>query len=82
MPETTTITIRVPMDVKKRLDQLAKATARSRGWLAGQALAEYTENQAWQIAEIKKGLAEADAGDFASDAEVRKVFNKWKKRRR
>lgn len=34
--------------------------------------------QAWQVEEIKRGLAEADAGDFASDEEVEKVFAKWR----
>lgn len=31
----------------------------------------------WQIAEIKKGLAEADRGDFATDEEVAAVLSKW-----
>jgi predicted transcriptional regulator len=28
---------------------------------------------------IKEALAEADAGDFAADAEVEEVFGKWRK---
>jgi predicted transcriptional regulator len=28
----------------------------------------------WQIEEIQKGIAEADAGDFASDEEVKGTF--------
>ena len=31
----------------------------------------------WQIAEIKKGLAEADRGEFATDEEVAAVLSKW-----
>ena len=31
----------------------------------------------WQIAEIKKGLLEADRGEFATDEEVAAVFSKW-----
>ena len=31
----------------------------------------------WQIAEIKKGLAEADRGVFATDEEVAAVLSKW-----
>lgn len=31
----------------------------------------------WQRAEIAAGLAEADKGDFASDAEVERVFGKY-----
>jgi RHH-type rel operon transcriptional repressor/antitoxin RelB len=36
----------------------------------------------WQIAEIKKGLAEADAGDFATGEEVQQVMKKWTRRAR
>jgi len=31
----------------------------------------------YQIKEIKKGLAEADAGDFATDEEMAQVIKKW-----
>ncbi len=29
----------------------------------------------WQVEEIKKAIAEADAGDFASDEEVESMFD-------
>ena len=32
----------------------------------------------WQRAEIAGGLAEAEQGDFASDAEVERVLRKYK----
>lgn len=31
----------------------------------------------WQVREIRKGLAEADRGEFASKREVRRVARKW-----
>jgi predicted transcriptional regulator len=31
----------------------------------------------WQIREIKRALAEADRGDFASDEEVNLALSKW-----
>jgi predicted transcriptional regulator len=31
----------------------------------------------WQIEEIKKGLEEADRGEFASDEEVEQVLKRW-----
>ena len=34
------------------------------------ALEAFVESESWQIEEIKRGLAEADAGEFATDAEV------------
>jgi predicted transcriptional regulator len=33
--------------------------------------------QPWQIEEIKKALVEADRGDFASEDEVKAMFEKW-----
>jgi predicted transcriptional regulator len=30
----------------------------------------------WQVEEIRKGIAEADAGDFATPEEVARVVNK------
>jgi len=35
----------------------------------------------WQIAEIKKGLAEADRGKFAREADVEATIRKWTGRR-
>jgi predicted transcriptional regulator len=36
----------------------------------------------WQIAEIKKGLEEADRGEFASDEEVKKTLDRLTSRLR
>ena len=41
-----------------------------------------SREQARQIKEIKRGLAAADAGDFATDAEVNAVFTRPRHRRR
>jgi RHH-type rel operon transcriptional repressor/antitoxin RelB len=35
--------------------------------------------ETWQIEEIKRGLAEADAGEFATAAEVEATFEKWQR---
>jgi RHH-type rel operon transcriptional repressor/antitoxin RelB len=31
----------------------------------------------WQIQEIHTAITEADAGDFATDAEVQVIMDKW-----
>jgi RHH-type transcriptional regulator, rel operon repressor / antitoxin RelB len=31
----------------------------------------------WQVREIERGLEEADRGEFATDEEVARTFNKW-----
>lgn len=78
MSATTTMTIRLTPDVKKKLEKLARSTGRSKSFLAAEAIQSYLDIEAWQIKEIKKGLQEADAGDFATDAEVEAVLSKWK----
>ena len=74
---TTALTIQLSSDLKTRLEQVAQATARSAAWLATEALETYIALQEWQIQEIKAGLREADAGDFASESEVKSVISKW-----
>lgn len=75
--DTTTLTLRVPTEMKERLDKLAEATHRSKSWLAGEALRQYIDLESWQIGEIRQALAEADANDFASDAELDAVVRKY-----
>ncbi|HUY28376.1 MAG TPA: ribbon-helix-helix protein, CopG family [Candidatus Binataceae bacterium] len=70
------LTIRIDAKSKKRLEKLAKATARTKSYLAAQAVRNYLDLNEWQIAEIKKGIDAADRGEFASDAEVERVFAK------
>jgi predicted transcriptional regulator len=75
---STTMTIRLEDDVKDRLDQLAEATQRSKSFLAAEAIREFVENNEWQVEEIRAGLNEAAAGDFASEKEVSALAKKWK----
>ena len=49
-----TITVRVNMDTKQRLDQLAKMTERTRSYLVAEAIRQYLELNEWQIREIQQ----------------------------
>ena len=71
------MTIRLEPELKSRLDKLSAATHRSKSFLAAEAVREFIELNEWQIDEINTAVKEADAGDFASEQEVRAVFNKW-----
>ncbi|MCK5797777.1 MAG: CopG family ribbon-helix-helix protein [Deltaproteobacteria bacterium] len=75
---TSTMTIRLPSELKEQLDRLAETTERSKSWLTVDAIRSYLTVQRWQIQEIMAGLAEADTGDFADDDEVKAVFEKWR----
>jgi len=72
------MSLRLPDDIADTLANLAKATGRSKSFLAVDALREYLAREAWQIEEIQKALKEADAGDFATSAEVDAVADKWR----
>jgi RHH-type transcriptional regulator, rel operon repressor / antitoxin RelB len=82
MPESSVLTLRMDAKLKNRLDRLSKAMNRSRSFVAAQAIQEFVAVNEWQINEIKKGIAEADAGDFASDKEVQHVLQRWIRRAR
>jgi len=74
---TATFTIRVPADLKRRLDRLARAADRSRSWLAADALQHYVEDQQWQLAEIEAGLKDAESGRVVSNDEVERWLKTW-----
>ena len=77
MAKSSVLTVRVSVEVKEQLEALADSTKRSKSFLAAQAIASYVQQEAWQIAEIERAVEEANAGDFASEAEVDAVISRW-----
>ena len=75
----TAFTVRLPDETTERLDRLAEKLDRSRAYVAAQAIADYVAREEWQIAEIAKGLAAAERGEFATDEEVARVFDRYLK---
>lgn len=71
------MSLRLPDELAETLALLAKATGRSKSFLAVDALREYLAREAWQIEEIQQALKEADAGDFANAEEVAAVASQW-----
>ena len=74
---STTITIRLPVAVRRRLDRLARATARSRSYLAADAIADYVKTQEWQLQRIREGVADLRAGRVIPHEEVEKWLDSW-----
>ena len=68
--ETVVLTVCIPVALQQQLDTVAQAMERSRAWVITQAREHFVAVQAWQVAEIHKALAEADAGDFAIAEEI------------
>ena len=75
--ETVSTSFRASKDKIERLDAIASSMGRSRNWLLNKALDDILEHQAWFAAEVQKGIAAADNGEFASPDEVTAIFNKY-----
>lgn len=74
---TRTINVRIPEALYGQIEELARATVRTKSFLAVEALKAYVQSESWQIRDIEVGIHEADAGDFASPDEVQAVFAKY-----
>ena len=70
-------TVRLPDEVTAQLDALAAKLDRSRSYVAAQAIGDFVAREAWQLAEIEAGLEDAKRGDFASEAEVAEVIDRY-----
>lgn len=77
MDDSATVSARIPIGTKERLEKLAQATGRKRGFLIAQAVEAYLETQVWQVEETLRAIEEAKAQDFATDAEMRSFRAKW-----
>ena len=71
------LTLRLERRLKVRLDRLAKATDRSRAWLAAEAVKHYLDLNEWQITAIRAGVRDADQGRLVSHERLKA---KWEKR--
>ena len=60
-----------------QIEELARATARTKSSLAIDALTHYVQRESWQIRDIHDGIAEANAGKFAADREGKAIFAKY-----
>jgi len=72
-----TINVRLPEALYNQMEELAKATARTKSFLTVDALTDYVQRESWQIRDIHEGIAEANAGEFATDDQVQAVFAKY-----
>ena len=78
---STTFSVRVERSTKKRLEELAKNTGRSRAFLAAQAINEYLDINEWQVARIKRAIASMDAGKGVPHKQVKDWVTSWDTKR-
>ena len=73
----TPLTVRIDEATVGALDDLAVKTERSRDWLVNRAIEDFVALNAWQISKIEAGMAAADRGEFATDADIARVREKF-----
>jgi predicted transcriptional regulator len=73
---TAPVTINFEERTLTALDALAARSEQSRSALVNLVMEQWLAAQAWEIAEIEGGIADADAGRFAGDEEVAAIFAK------
>jgi len=62
MASSTTLTVRLPLQVKKRLGRLAGHTKRTKSYLASEAIADFVDRELAMLEGIKLGLEDMHAG--------------------
>lgn len=68
--ETTTLTIRIPVEMKEQLSALGKSSRRSNSFLAAEAVADYIAREKQIIAMIQEGLDDVGAGRVVPHEQV------------
>jgi len=66
--------MRISKETKEKLESLAKATGRSKAFIAIEAIEKYCDLEAWQISAIQRGIKDMDEGRFVSLEEVKKEW--------
>lgn len=79
MASNSTMTIRLPQSILERLAKLAKATERSKSYLATKAIEAYIATQEWQIQAIDEAVTLADSPE-AEFVKHNEVVSRMKKR--
>lgn len=76
IPKKQTLTFRTDTTKKLELDYIADSLDRDRSYILNQAIDAYLEVYNWQKDHIKKGLEQAQKGDFVEESQWRDSFNK------
>jgi predicted transcriptional regulator len=69
------VTFCLDSDRRAAIDAIAAGLERDRNSIINEAITLYLELHQWQVEEIHQGIAEANAGDFATPEEVQTEIN-------
>jgi len=79
MSELKTVSFRVAAETVDTLDALAATMDRDRTYLLNQAVEHYLDLNQYHIQLIEKGVRAADAGDFVSDVQMKKLITRMRR---
>jgi RHH-type transcriptional regulator, rel operon repressor / antitoxin RelB len=71
-----TVSFRLDSRKREALDAIASALDRDRSYVLNEAIDAYLDVHQWQIEHIRKGLRQANAGDFATETEMKAAFTR------
>ena len=74
-----TISFRIDREKKIALDGIADEIDRDRSYVINEAVDAYLEVRQWQLEHIREGLRQAQAGEFATEEEVRQAYARWRR---
>ncbi len=74
---STTLSLRIDVELKKRLEALAKRSRRSKSFLAAEAIAAYVQSESWQLDQIAAGLDDLEAGHTVRHEDVAGWLQSW-----
>ena len=78
---STTVSVRINLTAKKRLEKLAKSTGRSRSFLVAEAINGYLDLNEWQVNGVQNAMASLDRGKGIPHQRVKEWVNSWGSKR-
>ena len=78
---STTLSVRIDTETKRRLEALAKRARRSKSFLAAEASAAFVEAESWQLDAIQTGIRELDEGRDVPHKDVAGWLRSWGRKR-
>ena len=72
---TSVITARIDASTLALVDQVAKASGRSRAWFAARAISQAAKREAEFLTFVQEGIDAADRGELVSQGEMDRWFD-------
>ncbi len=64
-------------DIRAGLHALAEEVHRGETEILNETLAAYLAHERWAMARLKEGFAQAESGEFVSDADIQAFFSQY-----